>query len=115
MARFSIVGEIDIYYVLVMNLMRDRVENATEIRRFDTLEELQEWYKSLLVSPYSEEGPSGGFDRETQMFNKTFLKGSDLEWFNPLREEEFTTPNRHGQGVHLVRSNLDIKSQSKIG
>lgn len=115
MARYQITGEIDISYVLVMNLMRDRIENATEIRRFDSLEELRLWYNGLLVAPYSEMGPSGMIGERDQMFNKTFQKGSELEWFNPLREEEFTTPNHWGHGVHLVYSNLDIFNRTKVG
>lgn len=114
MARFQIVGEIDIDYVLVMNMMRNRTESVTEVRRFDTPEQLREWYNEQLVEPYTDDGPSG-FHDGNEKFRKCFRKGSELEWFNPLTEEEFTTPSHHGRGVHLAYSNLDIFNRTKIG
>lgn len=116
MARYQITGAVNIDYVLVMNMMRNRTESVTEVRRFDSKEELIAWYNAQLVPVYRDEGPSGDFGGpETQIYNKSFAKGSELEWFNPLRPEEFERPNHYGRGVHLSYSNLDIEAKTLIG
>ena len=96
----------EIYHVLVMNMMRNRTESATEVAKFESKEAAIAFIESEKVPAYIDPGP-GEFDQGTVNFNKGFRKGGPLEWFNQLSDSEIQEPNRWGHGIHRVITLLD--------
>jgi hypothetical protein len=119
MPRFSITGEIDIGYYLVLNDMRGRLEGQTPFGPYDSAEAALAFHDSE-KAPESWKDPIGErltdpCDYHGKVFNKSFKKGSALEWMNPLMPYEREKPGSHGHGVHRVLENLEIKTQTRIG
>lgn len=107
MAKYQI-NAVGVYqYFLVLNSMMSNIENGHEFGPFPTREELLSFYHSLKVEPYMEEGPDLFGNAEVKKYSKSFAKGSELEWMNPLQENEFNTPNDFGHGIHEVLTRVE--------
>lgn len=61
-------------YGLLLNDMRSpNIENISIVRLADTAKELRDWYQAQLGRPWTD-----------GQWGKSFTKGSELEWFNPV-------------------------------
>lgn len=87
-------------YALLLNDMRSsNIENIQVVKMSGTKEELVNYYKSLLVEPYIDEGVPHNW-------NKTFKRGSELEWFNPVHNLD--RMNDYWGGIWEVNDNTQI-------
>jgi hypothetical protein len=80
-------------YVLYLNPMSAHTE-AKEAK-------LIAYYNSEKApEPYSEEGaPTFECHGDSHTWNKIFKKGSPLEWYNPVWNNDFSL-DRHGHGIY---------------
>lgn len=103
--RYSITGAIDEGYMLVLNPMTDRVESSMPFGPFETAEK-------ALAFHDMHRAPELWKDQDR--WQKSFKKGSPLEWMNPLQPAEREKPNSFGHGVVFMRHNLQIFSKTKL-
>lgn len=97
-----------------MNPMRANTEAVDLVAWSDDRDKLIEWYKSNLVDPYVDNGnPSFECHGDSHNWHKTFLKGSELEWYNPIDIEQGI--NHWGQGLVSEWVAEDILDQIQIG
>lgn len=83
-------------YALLLNDMREpNIENIQIVKLSDARQELVNYYKSLLVEPYTD-----------GQWRKAFKKGSELEWFNPAVTLE--NDNDYWGGIWQVDDNSQI-------
>jgi hypothetical protein len=84
-------------YALVLNDMRSpNVENVAVVRLADTREELVAWYaEQLAPEPYRDE-----------TWGKAFLRGSDLEWMNPVHD--LALENDYWGGIWTVPDHITV-------
>lgn len=78
-------------FILCLNPMRDRIEARRPVILATSLEKLKEWYfEQKADKPYDDNG-----------YYKEFKKGSELEWFNPLSNENMNwgEVSSYGHGV----------------
>jgi len=84
---------------LILNPMRANTEASNLVAWSDDKEKLLNWYRSQLVEPYSDNGsPSFECHGDTHNWHKVFAKGSQLEWYNPMDNEE-GYQNHYGHGL----------------
>jgi hypothetical protein len=84
---------------LILNPMRANTEASVLVAWSDDKERLLSWYKEQLVEPYTENGsPSFECQGESHNWHKYFRKGSELEWYNPMANDEGSV-NYYGQGL----------------
>ena len=85
-------------YKLILNPMRGHTEDASMVAISYEEQKLIDWYNEQVDNEgYVDEGtPSFDCHGDSHKWHKTFKKGSELEWFNPIGEWE---PNRHGHGI----------------
>ena len=95
------VVEIRIYR-LILNPMRGNTEHGEVVAIAYERQKLIDWYNSLLApEPYCEAGtPSFDCQGDSHTWRKSFIKGSELEWFNPHNDME--TLNSYGHGISDV-------------
>ena len=94
------VVEIRIYR-LILNSMRGNTENRVIVAIAYEKQKLIDWYRSLLVEPYDEVGtPAFDCQGDSHVWRKSFMKGSELEWFNPLTDIE--TLDSYGHGINDI-------------
>lgn len=87
-------------YALLLNDMRSsNIENIIVIKISSSKEELANWYRSLLVTPYIE-------SEDGRRWGKTFKKGSELEWFNSVQDIEKL--NDYWGGIWEVNDNVMV-------
>lgn len=116
MSRYNITG-VGVYGIVVrMNPMMGNTENATEFGPFDDIEAAKRWYDSMKVERYAEDGPCMFNMGHQKTYQKSFRKGSELEMYNPLSEQEWEGLTSYGHGVVevLIRVEQVIKN-FKIG
>lgn len=96
-------------YVLVLNLMRDRMENATPLAWSSDRPSLVLW---MLEQRHVDENGEPGSWKDGRYF-KRFKEGSVLEWFNMPDEHAFDAqsgeiyaPNHYGHGI---QENPDVE------
>ncbi len=124
MSRFYVNGIAEYAIVLVLNgIMHNADQPGTEFGPFDTIELARQFYNSHLVEPYIDSGPnmnySGGSNGTCaglqRTYHKTFRKGSPLEHYNPLSEEQWNCPDINGFGIHEVLTRItDVQRQYEI-
>lgn len=115
--RFSIGGEIDIGYYLILNDMRNRLEKQTVFGPYESHSAALAFHDGELAeAPWNDVRNEliEPEDYPNKRFGKAFKKGSILEWMNPLLSHERERPGSHGHGVRRVLQNLDITSQARI-
>lgn len=78
-------------YVLVLNPMTGQAEGAEAVAMSDDRQRLVNWYNS-------QKAPERYNDDER--WNKMFIKGGPLEWFNGLSNIDSDVIETFGQGVH---------------
>ena len=87
-------------YILVLNPMTDKAEAARVIAVAFEKEKLIQFYRDETAPEPWQDG----------RFNKTFKKGSVLEWFNPVPDINSMEPDFFGQGVYedwLIEEDID--------
>lgn len=86
---------------LILNPMRGNTENGTLVAIAYEKQKLIDWHNSLLATElYKEEGsPSFDSHEFSHTWHKAFIKGSELEWFNPC--DNFDSPNHYGHGLNF--------------
>lgn len=86
--------------------MKGNTENSTVVAVSYEKQKLIDWYNSLLApEPYKDNGKVSfprkrnidGYSNASHSFHKVFIKGSELEWYNPC--DSFKGPDRNGQGL----------------
>lgn len=91
---------------LILNPMKGNIENSTIVAVSYEKRKLIDWYNSLLApEPYTDKGEVSfpdkgdftGYENNNHAFHKVFIKGSELEWYNPC--DSFEEPNHYGQGL----------------
>ena len=91
---------------LILNPMKGNTEDTTIVALAYEKQKLIDWYNSLLApEPYKDNGEASfpdkgdfvGYHNSAHSFHKVFIKGSELEWFNPC--ENFDGLNDFGQGL----------------
>ena len=76
-----IVRQVKVYKLLLNDMTSAKIEYMDLAAFSDNKERLLNWYQQQFApEPYNEEGVNGW------IFQKTFKKGSLLEWFNPMNE-----------------------------
>lgn len=117
MPRFQITGQLDINYYLVLNNMRDKAESRCQFGPYESKEAALAYHDSQLADQVWEDTGASGIEPyfNNQVFRKSFKKGSNLEWMNPLQPTERDEPGFFGHGVFRVLENLDIQSQTRLG
>jgi len=97
---------------LILNPMRANTEASNLVAWSEDKDKLINWYKSQLVEPYIDaDSPSFECQGNYHNWQKVFAKGSELEWYNPMDNEDYF-PNCYGQG--LVSEWVDIDFIQKI-
>ena len=92
-------------YQLFMNLMRDRMEACQILAISTDKQRLINWYNEQKTA----EGWDDDFSEPGKTYRKKFKKGSRLEWFNPLdNDDDFIGINRHGHGIQENWINEDV-------
>ena len=107
---------------LILNPMKGNTENSTVVAVSYEKQKLIDWYNSLLApEPYTDKGEVSfpdkgdfaGYENDSHSFHKVFIKGSELEWYNPC--DSFEVPDRNGQGLSFVwREESDINPTIKF-
>jgi hypothetical protein len=84
-------------FKLVLNNIQDKSETATLLAVCTDRDKLIKWVEDRAES-WEEPGVSqfGGY---STTWSKSFRKGSELEWFNPPGNKDFT-PDFYGHGIH---------------
>jgi len=114
-------------WMLHLNPMRANTESKEMVAVSDNKEKLIKWYNDEKADePYYSIGdnhfPAKGDMPENkiedQKFYKVFKKGSVLEWFNPLDNEERMndedgTHNHYGHGLYYEWVNEDVLENVK--
>lgn len=114
MPKYRVELEVDIGFVLVLNLMRDRIQAQREFGPYPSRQAAIDYHNSQLApQPWKDVGDSEFADNQT--FVKAFKKGSPLEWMNPLRPEEFSQPGPYGHGIYEIISEQREISRTLIG
>lgn len=85
-------------YKLVLNPMRGNIENASMVAIAYDKSRLVNWYEEQMATEAFSEVGSGSFEchGDSHQWNKTFKKGSYLEWYNPTGLGEL---NHYGHGI----------------
>jgi len=92
---------------LILNPLKENTENGNVVALAYEKQKLIDWYNSLLApEPYEDKGevnfPSkgdfGGYSNPNHTFYKVFIKGSELEWFNPC---DMDVLNDFGHGLNF--------------
>jgi hypothetical protein len=97
-------------YKLCLNPMRGRTEETVLVAiSFDKQKLINFYNEELAPEPYSDKGTNSFSGTETSWY-KAFKRGSDLEWFNPCYDGNFTI-NHHGQGIQEEWVNEEIIKQ----
>ena len=79
--KIRIVCQVKVYKLLSNNMTSAKIEYSDLAAFSDDKERLMNWYQQQFApEPYNEEWFDGW------IFQKTFNKGSLLEWFNPMNE-----------------------------
>jgi hypothetical protein len=100
---------------LILNPMRANTEASNLVAWSDDKDKLLNWYKSQLVEPYTDNGsPSFECHGESHNWYKVFAKGSELEWYNPMDNEE-GYPNHYGHGLQNEWVDIDILPNISVG
>lgn len=79
------------YYCLFLNPMTGRMEERNAVAVSDNPAVLQRILDECRCEPYQDKGDYYGSEKA---WNKSFKKGSELEWFNP--------PEHCGDGYGIV-------------
>lgn len=89
-------------FILHLNPVTDRCESTRIVAVSDDRNKLIDWYKSQRAEkPY----------RDDDGYLKVFRKGSSLEMFNPIKEDEFEGRNIFGHGIEMAWVQLDAIGQ----
>lgn len=100
---------------LILNPMTAKTEHSDLVAWSEDRDKLLDWYKSQLVEPYAEKGsPSFECHGDSHIWHKVFAKGSALEWYNPMENEQ-GHPNHHGQGLHNEWVDIDFLPNISVG
>lgn len=92
-------------FALRLNPMRGNTEAVDVVAVAYDKQKLIDWYNSLKApEPYkdygenhfSPKGDMGGYQSDSHCFYKTFIRGSELEWYNPCYDFEL---DDWGQGI----------------
>jgi hypothetical protein len=102
--RWNVTAEVNIEYILVLNPMMQNTEAYKEFGPFPSMEDAIKYHNDLLVETYLEEGPDW-FGGPSKTYRKSFQKGSELEWMNPLMSFE---PGLFGHGIHETYRDLKV-------
>ena len=115
MARYQITG-VGVYGVILrMNNMMSNTEQATEFGPFEDVEAAKRFVNDRTVEYYKDEGPCMFDQGRNKSYSKCFRKGSELEWYNPLSEQEWQGLSSYGHGVMEVLIRVeDVVKQYKI-
>lgn len=90
-------------YVLWLNNMRGKAEDKTPVAAFDDLSKLNAFYLSQM-DPWTDDSGAADYYGNVHSFNKTFKKGSLLEWFNPNNPGD----NSYIEEAWVVSLNLGV-------
>jgi hypothetical protein len=95
-------------YVLCLNPMTGHTEDSHALAASYDKDKLIAFYKSeKMPEVYSEVGePTFECHGASHEWSKSFAKGSVLEWYNPLFNDDFT-PDSYGQGIKEYWVNED--------
>ena len=95
--KFIIEIPIEIGWFFLLNPMRGRTEECRQFGPYETKEIAIDYYNSMKVETYRENGdsPWGG----DTVWRKNFAKGSEFEWMNPLHPSEFNISGPFGHGL----------------
>jgi hypothetical protein len=104
--------ELTMEYWLVLNPMQGNTEDGVKFGPYTSKEEARTVYNSQLCEPYKDEGMDT-FNGGTKQYHKSFIKGGPMEWMNRIDENDWTTPNRYGHGLHKIIA--DVKVLRVIG
>lgn len=100
---------------LILNPMRSNTEASNLVAWSDDKDKLLNWYKSQLVEPYSDNGiTSFECHGDSHNWYKVFAKGSQLEWYNPMDNEE-GYPNHYGQGLQNEWVDVEVLPNITVG
>lgn len=105
-------------YILVMNPMMGHTENRSAVAMSFEKEKLHQWYQDQICDPWTDEGENsfeptgdmGGYYNEHHIWRKYFRRGSPLEWFNPIFDENLSI---YGHGVDHCWVNEDMLEEFK--
>lgn len=72
-------------WILQLNMMRNRTESVTQVAWAETKEELEAYLEREKAPERwdDHDGLPDGFTGGATVWRKTFMKGSELEYFNP--------------------------------
>lgn len=85
--------------IILMNDMRGSAENQVEIDNgFPDRSAAIAFIRSHTVEPYKDEAAEDYYGN-IHCYQKTFAKGSPLEWMNPLTEDEMQGDFRLEHGI----------------
>lgn len=100
-----LITEIKIYKLL-LNLMRDRLENQTLLAVATDKQKLIDWYNSQFATePYTDSTSEPG-----RNYRKAFKPESKLNWFNPCIDINTCDPWGHGIAEEWVEETFFINS-----
>ena len=92
---------------LIMNPMNARTEESDLVAWSTDKDTLINWYNSEIAEEsYSDVQENYGFENSVKTWHKTFKKGSQLEWYNPLYNLEDI--NHYGQGIQKEWVNEEL-------
>lgn len=83
-------------YVLFMNPIQGRAENSMPVAAASEYNTLVNWYLSKQCDPYRDD-----------WMNKHFIRGSELEFYNPVPTLELNQGNHWHQGIYEYWIQLD--------
>jgi hypothetical protein len=103
-------------YKLVLNPMRDNTEQGSLVAISFDKQKLIEWHnRQLATEPYTDNGsPSFECHGDSHNWHKSFIKGGELEWFNPC--DNFNEPNHWGHGIseEWVQEGAEFRQSLRI-